>query len=182
MIDGVRKEIFKFQEDITPKKDEAFKIMEKMEALLRNLTQFYPLNECSDKFPTETEEIERGVASINTSMHFFQKDMNVVGSVLKTVIEIDNSTLDEKLEKTHSNVLDLVEQPVRRGIDGVLDDLSTKLLPARAVYNLYQNLGSLFCSDIAKPAHGIWASSGLCGLSILLAAVVILLIIRLDDY
>ncbi|CAJ0596367.1 unnamed protein product [Cylicocyclus nassatus] len=182
MIDDVRQEVFKFQEDIRPNKDDAFKIMNEMEALLRNLTQFYTLSECSNRFPNETKKIEQGVASINSSMHFFQKDMRVVGSVLETVINIDNNTLDEKLETTHSNVLNLVEQPVRRGIESVLNDLSSKLLPARAVYNLYQNFGSLFCSDIAKPAHGVWASSGLCGLSILFAAIIILLITRMDDY
>ncbi|KHJ83205.1 hypothetical protein OESDEN_17098 [Oesophagostomum dentatum] len=67
---------------------------------------------------------------------------------------------------------------IKQGINSVLNQLSTKLLPCRSVYVMYKNLGTYLCQDVGGPVHGIWASAGLCGIWFVITAAIIFAIDR----
>ncbi|CAJ0596366.1 unnamed protein product [Cylicocyclus nassatus] len=178
-VGAVKEKVLSYQRKIDSYKTKAMEVDEVVRAPIDGLVESYSLQKCSG---SEADEIKNSVKELFKSLQFFRNEINTIKSLLNSTVILQDNMLDERLNKISSRLFELcVETPVRQGFDDLLKNFSTELLPCRSVYNAYQNLGSMFCEDIAKPAHGVWAATGLCGLSILATAIVILVGNRLDS-
>ncbi|KIH51455.1 hypothetical protein ANCDUO_18459, partial [Ancylostoma duodenale] len=165
----------KFQKQMKDYQNDVKDLPNQINNLINQLTPV-SLSECEAANQAATKKILDGIKSLKSSILVIRDEVQKISAAMLTLLSLEPDVIDEKVDEISAKFADLVEKPVRQGVDSVFDELSTDLIRCRGVYNAYQNLGSLLCEDIGPPYHGVWASAGLCGLWFLATAVILLLI------
>ncbi|RCN47287.1 hypothetical protein ANCCAN_06575 [Ancylostoma caninum] len=177
LVDQAKQEMRNFQKQI---KDYENDVKNLPDQINNFITQLAPvsLSECEAANQAATRKILDSIKSLKSSILIIRDEVQKISAAMLRLLSLNPDVIDGKVDEISAKFTDLIEKPVRQGVDTVFDELSTDLIPCRGVYNAYQNLGSLVCEDVGAPYHGVWAATGLCGLWFLITAIILLLINR----
>ncbi|ETN86231.1 hypothetical protein NECAME_01359 [Necator americanus] len=176
LINYVKEKINHFQRANTGRKEDAEKYLRTLNQMSTNLNAEFSLEECETLNPVATKNIMDNIMLLKSSIQFFGNETENLVQVFTKLVSLNIDDVIENIRATLNP--NIIKTALQRGADNVHNELLTNLLRCRGLYNLYQNSGTMLCGDLGDPMHGIWASTGLCGLLFLATAIIILMVNR----
>ncbi|EYC26256.1 hypothetical protein Y032_0010g1048 [Ancylostoma ceylanicum] len=117
LVDQAKQEMSKLQKQMKDHENQIKELRKHINDLTDELTPIVSLNECEATDQATTRKILDGVASLKTSILVIRDEVERISTALLSLLSLSPNVIDGKVDEITAKFTDLVEKPVRQGID-----------------------------------------------------------------